>query len=294
MEEEEEKKSIVLWDSIHIFIQKVSEEFLLGKKTPRAARLKRDKRRQRRRMSSTIEEFNDPRFDPIHYVNAAARQLQKGSSSISSTTSVGGTKEDDALERLLSELEMRLQLLGEDVSLQLERESQLGVKRIPTAIGEIEVLEENVESLTNAVKDISRSLDETEFPSKQSIERLRKIDEVKSRMERARDTLSEAAGVAELMHSVDSVFNGENVSNMADALVRMKRGLAIVGDVLFVGSIGRTDFPLGNHQALVDAIVTRLWPMGDETVFIPGHGNAGRFGEERRTNPFVADSVLAA
>lgn len=70
--------------------------------------------------------------------------------------------------------------------------------------------------------------------------------------------------------------------------------LAIVGDVLFVGSIGRTDFPLGNHQALVDAIVTRLWPMGDETVFIPGHGNAGRFGEERRTNPFVADSVLAA
>ena len=50
-------------------------------------------------------------------------------------------------------------------------------------------------------------------------------------MERARDTLSEAAGLAELMHSVDSVFNGENVSNMADALVRMKRGLAIVGDV---------------------------------------------------------------
>ena len=183
-------------------------------------------------MSSTIEEFNDPRFDPIHYVNAAARQLQKGSSiSSTTTTSVGGTKEDDALERLLSELEMRLQLLGEDVSLQLERESQLGVKRIPTAIGEIEVLEENVENLTNAVKDISRSLDETEFPSKQSIERLRKIDEVKSRMERARDTLSEAAGLAELMHSVDSVFNGENVSNMADALVRMKRGLAIVGDV---------------------------------------------------------------
>lgn len=70
--------------------------------------------------------------------------------------------------------------------------------------------------------------------------------------------------------------------------------LAIVGDVLFAGSIGRTDFPLGNHQALIDAIVTRLWPMGDETVFIPGHGNAGRFGEERRTNPFVADSVLAA
>jgi len=70
--------------------------------------------------------------------------------------------------------------------------------------------------------------------------------------------------------------------------------LAIVGDVLFVGSIGRTDFPLGDHQALIDSIVTRLWPMGDDTVFIPGHGDAGRFGEERRANPFVADSVLAA
>ena len=55
------------------------------------------------------------------------------------------TKDDVGLEQLLSELEMRLQLLGEDISLQLERESQLGVKRIPTAIGEIEVLEENVE-----------------------------------------------------------------------------------------------------------------------------------------------------
>ena len=223
-----------LWDSIRFHIQSGTPFYLSSSREVslflRAKRRERDKR-ESQRMSSTIEEFNDPRFDPIHYVNAAARQLQKGSSISSTTTSVGGTKEDDALERLLSELEMRLQLLGEDVSLQLERESQLGVKRIPTAIGEIEVLEENVESLTNAVKDISRSLDETEFPSKQSIERLRKIDEVKSRMERARDTLSEAAGLAELMHSVDSVFNGENVSNMADALVRMKRGLAIVGDV---------------------------------------------------------------
>ena len=229
------KRRRALWDSIRFHIQSGTSSFYLSSSREvslflRAKRRERDKR-ESQRMSSTIEEFNDPRFDPIHYVNAAARQLQKGSSISSTTTSVGGTKEDDALERLLSELEMRLQLLGEDVSLQLERESQLGVKRIPTAIGEIEVLEENVESLTNAVKDISRSLDETEFPSKQSIERLRKIDEVKSRMERARDTLSEAAGLAELMHSVDSVFNGENVSNMADALVRMKRGLAIVGDV---------------------------------------------------------------
>jgi hydroxyacylglutathione hydrolase len=70
--------------------------------------------------------------------------------------------------------------------------------------------------------------------------------------------------------------------------------LAIVGDVLFQGSIGRTDFPMGNHADLIDAITTRLWPMGDETAFVPGHGPMSTFGHERRTNPFVGDRVLAA
>jgi glyoxylase-like metal-dependent hydrolase (beta-lactamase superfamily II) len=69
--------------------------------------------------------------------------------------------------------------------------------------------------------------------------------------------------------------------------------LAIVGDVLFQGSIGRTDFPLGNHQDLIDAITTRLWPLGDDTAFVPGHGPMSNFGHERRHNPFVGDAVLA-
>ena len=69
--------------------------------------------------------------------------------------------------------------------------------------------------------------------------------------------------------------------------------LAIVGDVIFAGSIGRTDFPRGNHQHLLDAIVQRLWPMGDDTSFIPGHGPMSTFGQERLTNPFVGDAVLA-
>jgi glyoxylase-like metal-dependent hydrolase (beta-lactamase superfamily II) len=69
--------------------------------------------------------------------------------------------------------------------------------------------------------------------------------------------------------------------------------LAIVGDVLFQGSIGRTDFPMGNHQDLLNAITTKLWPLGNDTAFIPGHGPMSNFGHERRTNPFVADQVLA-
>ncbi|GAC1572874.1 MAG: MBL fold metallo-hydrolase [Sphingomicrobium sp.] len=69
--------------------------------------------------------------------------------------------------------------------------------------------------------------------------------------------------------------------------------LAIVGDVLFQGSIGRTDFPMGNYQQLLDAITKRLWPMGGDTSFIPGHGPMSTFAHERRSNPFVADAVLA-
>ena len=70
--------------------------------------------------------------------------------------------------------------------------------------------------------------------------------------------------------------------------------LAIVGDVLFQGSIGRTDFPRGNHAQLIESITQRLWPMGDDTAFVPGHGPMSTFGRERATNPFVGDAVLAA
>ena len=69
--------------------------------------------------------------------------------------------------------------------------------------------------------------------------------------------------------------------------------LALVGDVLFQGSIGRTDFPMGNHQDLLDAITTKLWPLGDDTAFVPGHGPMSNFAHERRHNPFVSDMAMA-
>jgi len=68
---------------------------------------------------------------------------------------------------------------------------------------------------------------------------------------------------------------------------------AVVGDVLFQGSIGRTDFPRGDLRTLIDSITGRLWPLGDETTFVPGHGPVSTFGDERRSNPFVSDAALA-
>jgi glyoxylase-like metal-dependent hydrolase (beta-lactamase superfamily II) len=63
--------------------------------------------------------------------------------------------------------------------------------------------------------------------------------------------------------------------------------------VLFRGSIGRTDLPRGNHQHLLNSITQKLWPLGEDVMFISGHGPVSTFGQERMDNAFVADSVLS-
>ncbi|ALL13047.1 MBL fold metallo-hydrolase [Caulobacter henricii] len=69
---------------------------------------------------------------------------------------------------------------------------------------------------------------------------------------------------------------------------------AQVGDVLFQGSIGRTDFPRGNHQDLLDSITLKLWPLGGDVRFVPGHGPMSSFAAERRSNPYVSDLAIEA
>ena len=68
--------------------------------------------------------------------------------------------------------------------------------------------------------------------------------------------------------------------------------LALVGDVLFNGSIGRTDLPGGNHNQLINSVKDKLWPLGKEIEFIPGHGPMSTFEAERLSNPFVSDQAL--
>ena len=69
--------------------------------------------------------------------------------------------------------------------------------------------------------------------------------------------------------------------------------LALVGDVIFRGSIGRTDLPRGNHQDLINSISSKLWPLGNDVEFICGHGPNSTFGNERASNPFVSDAALS-
>jgi glyoxylase-like metal-dependent hydrolase (beta-lactamase superfamily II) len=98
------------------------------------------------------------------------------------------------------------------------------------------------------------------------------------------------------LHDGDTVTVGEERFDVIHApghtpghvvFVHRQARLAIVGDVLFAGSIGRTDFPRGDYQTLVDSIRNKLFPLGDDVTFIPGHGPTSTFGEERASNPFV-------
>lgn len=75
--------------------------------------------------------------------------------------------------------------------------------------------------------------------------------------------------------------------------VAPERRIAFVGDVLFRGSVGRTDFPRGDFATLARSITGELWPYGDDVQFVPGHGPMSTFGDERRSNPFVGDAALA-
>ena len=76
-------------------------------------------------------------------------------------------------------------------------------------------------------------------------------------------------------------------------LYQPQLAFAFVGDVIFQNSIGRTDLPGGDHQQLIDSITTKLWPLGSAISFVPGHGPASTFEQERLNNSFVSDSVLA-
>ncbi len=101
------------------------------------------------------------------------------------------------------------------------------------------------------------------------------------------------------LHDGDSVKVGNNTLEVLHCpghtpghvvLFHRPSKLAWVGDVLFQGSIGRTDFPRGDYETLITAIREKLWPLGDDVAFIPGHGPMSTFGRERVHNPFVADT----
>ena len=170
-------------------------------------------------MSISIDDFSDPAFDVKAWVNRAAAgyvderprafdsALFASSSperrSLTSPPSAARerrcpSQDPEHVEKHLAEVEMKLQLMAEDISLALEEQSVSGLRRIPRAVAEIDRVEHDTKSLQSRIQGILRRLDDAEGASRDSVRTLASVDKVKARMEHARETLANAAGLAEL------------------------------------------------------------------------------------------------
>ena len=101
----------------------------------------------------------------------------------------------------------------------------------------------------------------------------------------------EAAGFVWLIRAIPGHTSGHVVFLWEGQKGKSKTTIVFVGDVIFEGSIGRTDFPDGDHQALISGIRTILFALPDDTVLLSGHGDTTTVGDEKRTNPFVGLSA---
>ena len=202
-------------------------------------------------MSISIDDFSDPAFDVKAWVNRAAagyvdeRPRAFDSALVSPSRPSNAdrspplppptrrcpSQDPERVEKHLAEVEMKLQLMAEDISMALEEQSVSGLRRIPRAVAEIDRVEHDTKSLQSRIRGILRRLDDAEGASRDAVRALASVDKVKARMEHARETLANAAGLAELVASADAVAATGDVRHIADVLASMRRGLRVVGDV---------------------------------------------------------------
>mmetsp|Transcript_24524 Transcript_24524/g.33821 ORF Transcript_24524/g.33821 Transcript_24524/m.33821 type:complete len:803 (+) Transcript_24524:165-2573(+) len=189
--------------------------------------------------------FSTADFDPKAWVNA---------------TCVSKPSEETSLEKYLAELEMKLQLLAEDISVSLEDNSKQALLRVPRALGEVERVQAGALHLRGTVNTLTQTLTQAQHTSHASVHLLAKVDQVKVRMECARDTMSEASGLAELMESVEEVFAGTDLKKMAQTLNQMTKGLKVVGLV--------PEFKSGHERvaALEDRLEAVVTPVLSEAL----------------------------
>ena len=132
--------------------------------------------------------------------------------------------------RYLGESEMKLHIAAEDLSLYLHEEALKASLRLPSAARELCRIEEDTEMVKSAIADAFRSLNTADKGTKGLLAELAELQEVKRRMESARDTLQEAAGLSSLFRTIDSMLQSNDLIRLADALQGLRRGLQIVGD----------------------------------------------------------------
>ncbi|KAF9607721.1 hypothetical protein IFM89_038605 [Coptis chinensis] len=167
--------------------------------------------------------FSDPKFDPKKWINTTI--------TTSTSTSTREQVDYNSIEKHLSELEMKLQMVSEEISISLEEQSSAALLRVPRATRDVIRLRDDALSFRSSVSTILLKLRKAEGTSAESIDALAKVDIVKLRMEAAYETLQDAAGLTQLSASVEDVFASGDLPQAAETLANMRHCLSAVGEV---------------------------------------------------------------
>ncbi|KAK7258183.1 hypothetical protein RIF29_32696 [Crotalaria pallida] len=180
--------------------------------------------------------FSSDNFDPKKWINSASQNRQ------------------DSLDKHLMDLEMKLQMLSEDIASSLEEQSAASLLRVPRATRDVIRLRDDAVSLRSAVSGILQKLKKAEGSSAESIAALAKVDIVKQRMEAAYETLQDAAGLTQLSSTVEDVFASGDLPRAAETLANMRHCLSAVGEVAEFANIRK------QLEVLEDRLDTMVQP----------------------------------
>lgn len=166
-------------------------------------------------MMVDLSSFSDEKFDPKKWINAACQSRHP----------------EDPLDKHLVDLEMKLQMVYEEIDASLEEQSAGALLRVPRATRDVIRLRDDAVSLRSSVASIFQKIIKAEGSSAESVATLAKIDTVKRRMESAYETLQDAAGLTQLSSTVEDVFATGDLPRVAETLANMRHCLSAVGEV---------------------------------------------------------------
>ncbi|KAK2379761.1 conserved oligomeric Golgi complex subunit [Trifolium repens] len=182
--------------------------------------------------------FSDENFDPKKWINSACQSRHP----------------QESLDKHLVDLEMKLQMVSEEIAASLEEQSAAALLRVPRATRDVIRLRDDAVSLRSAVSAILQKLKKAEGSSAESIAALAKVDVVKQRMEAAYETLQDAAGLTQLSSTVEDVFASGDLPRAAETLANMRHCLSAVGEVAEFANIRK------QLEVLEDRLDTMVQP----------------------------------
>lgn len=190
------------------------------------------------KMMVDLSPFSNENFDPKKWINSACQSRHP----------------EESLDKHLVDLEMKLQMVSEEIGASLEEQSAAALLRVPRATRDVIRLRDDAVSLRSAVSAILLKLKKAEGSSSESISALAKVDVVKQRMEAAYETLQDAAGLTQLSSTVEDVFASGDLPRAAETLANMRHCLSAVGEVAEFANIRK------QLQVLEDRLDTMVQP----------------------------------